>query len=301
VALCSLLSVDDGVSFESAVTVADNGNGVAISPMITTNGAGKWTAVFIEDGGVRKATSTTGNSWTEQSDPFSTRFTGSITPFIAKDGDDSWVVAWASETEVKFVRSSNVGINWSPWTILHPPHPSADPFTAQSPRLATDGNGHWVAVWHNYDSVPELYDVYTARSSDGGATWSEPVNLTAPIESNLDSYPDVATDGAGNWIIVWESRVHRGKGDDDIKFVHSTDNGATWTAPEFLNAGQATDGTESHDQRPRIAAGPNGTFVVSWNFYDRTAAPYGTDLDVLFTRGSFTAPTGSPESGVVVK
>src|ERR1043165_3431020 len=114
-----------------------------------------------------------------------------------------------------------------------------------SPRIATDGNNHWVAVWHSTENLGGAIgtdmDVFTSRSSDRGVTGTAPIVLNTTAAGDgaaLDRFPSVTTDGAGNWIAVWESSNSLGGTigtDVDILFSRSTDNGATWTPPAPLN------------------------------------------------------------------
>ena len=76
--------------------------------------------------------------------------------------------------------------------------------------MATDGNGNWVAVWtssadiNGYGSDP---DILSARSSDDGATWSDPIAVnhfaaTEGVRGTGDNRPAIAADGSGNWIVA---------------------------------------------------------------------------------------------------
>ncbi len=56
-----------------------------------------------------------------------------------------------------------------------------------------------------------------ARSTDGGVTWSAPSALdpNAGVDAGDDIAPQLATDGWGTWVAVWESADALG-GDNDI-------------------------------------------------------------------------------------
>src|SRR3972149_7532421 len=73
-----------------------------------------------------------------------------------------------------------------------------------APEVTTDGAGNWVAIWETSHNGTR-YDVHVARSTDAGATWADPVLLTAdaPPDSGAWRDPYVATDGAGTWLAVW--------------------------------------------------------------------------------------------------
>lgn len=79
-------------------------------------------------------------------------------------------------------------------------------------RIATDGDGEWVAIWDT-DSDPYLIggsdrDVVFADSTDHADSWSV-ANYVDHRDANLDDnindgWPDIATDGAGRWIAAWQ-------------------------------------------------------------------------------------------------
>jgi hypothetical protein len=65
----------------------------------------------------------------------------------------------------------------------------------------------------------------------------------------------------------WDSAA----GQFDVKFVQSTDGGATWSAPVKVNDNAESNASDYTDQfQPSIAAGPNGAVAIA--FYDRRAA-----------------------------
>ena len=70
------------------------------------------------------------------------------------------------------------------------------------PQVTTDGAGNWVAVWTFFGANP---NVLVSRSADDGGTWTAPVPLnTKPGADTTHESCQVTTDGAGNWVAVWE-------------------------------------------------------------------------------------------------
>ena len=100
-----------------------------------------------------------------------------------------------------------------------------------SPHLATDGQGTWLAVWESIGrGLGFDGDVAFARSTDDGATWSDPapLNTNAAIDSAIDSPALVTTDGLGTWVVSWRIQGPPGHplgGDEDVLFARSIDGG----------------------------------------------------------------------------
>ncbi|MCJ7510059.1 MAG: glycoside hydrolase, partial [Dehalococcoidia bacterium] len=100
------------------------------------------------------------------------------------------------------------------------------------PQVTTDGVGHWVAVWQSTENlggtIGHDWDILVARSTNNGATWTAPaaLNTNAATDSGGDWWPQVTTDGAGNWVAVWSSTENLGGTigtDADILVARSTD------------------------------------------------------------------------------
>jgi len=71
------------------------------------------------------------------------------------------------------------------------------------------------------------FDVYTVRSTDGGATWGTPqrVDDLAPQPLAFSRLPYLVADGTGNTWAVW---ADSGSGQPQIAARHSSDGGASW-------------------------------------------------------------------------
>ncbi len=139
--------------------------------------------------------------------------------------------------------------------------------------------------------------------AEGGTpayAWTYPaaLNTAAATDSGEDRHPQVTTDGAGNWLAVWDStwwNVGGGIGTDrDILVARSIDNGATWTAPAALNTNAASD--SGHDSEPQVATDGGGNWLAVW-YSDEPNLGSGleTDYDILVSRStdngaSWTAP-----------
>jgi hypothetical protein len=143
---------------------------------------------------------------------------------------------------------------------------ASDTLSDNDVQLAADSNGHWVAVWTVGDESSDT-DIVVARSSDDGDSWSTPVYLNpwGETDSGLDQQPALATDQNGTWIVVWstENPVQGGADTSDLDLVYtrSTNNGASWSTPFYLNSDAPNpNGPNSH---PVIEFG-DGAWVVVW-------------------------------------
>jgi hypothetical protein len=232
---------------------------------VTTDGAGNWVAAttgpyvsISSDNGITWSTPTLvlpGNAapgfWAYE-------------PDVVTDGAGTWLLAWAEDpdgglfgvdAEVYLSRSTDNGATWSTG-VLFASNAGTDLEYDNRPRLATDGAGNWMAVWHTSDPVHGDDDLMFTTSSDNGLTWSpvDWIDPLAPLETQDDNWAAVATDGTGTWVVAYNNNpgVTTGK----LRTFRSTDFGATWVGPKQINTtlGLAVADIES--------SGP-GVFVVA--------------------------------------
>jgi len=223
-------------------------------------------------------------------------------PQVTTDGAGHWVAVWMSkdslggtigtEGDILVARSANNGATWTAPVALNT-NAATDSGYDESPQAATDGAGHWVAVWQSFDylggPLGSDYDILVARSTNNGATWTAPaaLNTNAATDSGGDQLPQVTTDGRGNWAAVWGSNENLGGTigtDYDILVARSYNNGATWTAPATLNTNAATD--SGSDWSPQVTTDGAGKWVAVWASSDTLGGTIGTDTDILVARST---------------
>lgn len=219
---------------------------------------------------------------------------------IATDGRGVWLALWqssspgtraastlGSDADILFVRSGDNGSTWSapaPVSALAAHDQGQD----LSPALATDGKGIWIAVWSSTEDLNKAgrrdRDLQVAISSDNGLTWATPRNLNtnAGRDWGDDDSPDIATDGAGRWLVVWHSTDSLGNtvgGDGDVLVSSSTDAGLTWTAPAPIDKGAAGD--RHSDDTPSLATDGRGHWVIAWSSGGPSADNLRYDHNIL--------------------
>jgi hypothetical protein len=132
--------------------------------------------------------------------------------------------------------------------------------------LAIDpGTGDVVMSWVEGDTSG--YALKVARSTDGGATWSEPsavTTSTGEVKPHAEAAPRlVAASGA---LGVFWSRQHHVPGRrfpaSEMRFARSLDGGRAWSAPITLND-DTTGAPAGHTFHGATAVG-DSTFVVAW-------------------------------------
>ncbi|MFC1734494.1 hypothetical protein ACFL1X_00140 [Candidatus Hydrogenedentota bacterium] len=279
-------------------------------PHIVTDGAGNWLVEWVEwstnndYGGtndydvITARSKDNGATWPSQAFLASNSGGGS---HIATDGHGMWMVAWISDDDIGgtigtdedilFSRSANNGVTWST-----PAPVNADAATDARDesfiKLATDGSGNWLALWDVYNDLggESDADVFMSRSTDSGVTWTNPASLNRYTSkaSHRDRWSYPATDGAGNWINIWQSTNTLGgtTGEDvDILFAR---------LPAINNPGRqytTTGDTLTFTVSTSVLGGPTPSLTAS-NLPDDS-----TFIDNGDGKGTFTWITDAADAG----
>src|SRR6476646_1158996 len=120
-----------------------------------------------------------------------------------------------------------------------------------TPQHAVDQSGNIYMVWE--DDTNTNSNILFSRSTDGGATFSAPNNISRT--SGFSFNPRIATDNHGGINVVWEDFT---PGNLDVMFSHSTDGGLTFSTP--INVSNDPPDSAS----PQIAADTGGNIYVVW-------------------------------------
>ncbi len=189
-----------------------------------------------------------------------------FTPQTAVDSAGNIFVVWEDDTNtnanILFSRSSDGGATFS--APINLSHSRLFPF---GPRISVDSHDGINVVWN--DNSPGNLDVFFSRSTDGGLTFSSPVNVSH--DASASSSPQVAADSTGNIFVVWEND----SGVLGVLFSRSVDGGLTFSAPAMVSTN--TSGSIS----PQMAVGPTGNVYLAWedDFVSGSDVSFNRSLD----------------------
>ncbi|OPX35030.1 MAG: hypothetical protein B1H11_09755 [Desulfobacteraceae bacterium 4484_190.1] len=160
------------------------------------------------------------------------------------------------------------------------------------PAMVTDAAGNIYIVWHdNRDGYDKSWDIYFAKSTDGGDTFSTNAIVSAHKEGVTQYEPSLAVDSSGTNVYVSWTRLYRDndneRWDYDIYFAKSTDSGANFSTPV-----QVDDGTD-WQYKSDIAVGASGNVYIVWT--DRRNNGIS---DVYFTKSTDGGTTFSDNTCV---
>lgn len=146
-----------------------------------------------------------------------------------------------SKGDIMFAKSTDGGK-----TFGKPVKLSTVPFNQGSVPVVTP-TGDIVVLWNQFDGE-DTSTLVSARSSDGGTTWTKPTSIAVatPLPSPLPNsnfrtalLPGFAVDtsggpNAGALYAVWNDYATE---DSEVLLSVSRDGGATWEAPVVVNSG----------------------------------------------------------------
>jgi hypothetical protein len=159
--------------------------------------------------------------------PFRDRVYVTWTRFLFNPDNGRYV-----QSPIFFASSSNGGR-----TFTAPKSIAGNVLYSQGSRPVVGPDGALYVFWDGATRLSSLDSTYMAKSSDGGATWSKPVqvatlNDSEPLDGSafrVNSYPAAAVAPNGDLYATWTT-LQEPAGNVAV-YSRSTNGGATWSAP----------------------------------------------------------------------
>jgi len=264
------LSYTTGSSFSPRIAV----NGENIHVVWYDNASGSFEIFY-------KRSIDNGNTWSQER-LLSNNGTLSIVDDIAVSGNDIHVLSSddvpdSSDTppgnvEIFYKRSADNGNTWSDRQLTNNQGVSRDA------AVAVNGNNIHV-VWE--DDSPGDSEIFYMRSTDGGHTWSE--QQLSDSESEDPRFPEIAV--AGHSVhVVWSGYF---KGNYEIFYMRSVDNGNTWTSQRLSNS-------TGDSWNPAVAATADNVHVI-WSDDTRSDDIPGGRTEIFYIRSRDNGNTWSEQ------
>lgn len=196
-------------------------------------------------------------------------------PRLAADGNNLYAIWEESQNggnRIIFARSTDQGNTFSKLVNLT----TGIRIDSETPNIAVFQKNVYV-VWT--DDSKGNFDIFFTKSTDGGNTFSKPLNLSN--NPGLSYQPSISIDENNTVYIVW---TDNSQGNYNILFAKSVDNGDTFTKPIALGN---TNGVSNF---PSITTLGNNTVYIVWSHKNNTDFnPSNTQnqtqtYDVFFTR-----------------
>ncbi|TQF01365.1 exo-alpha-sialidase [Kitasatospora acidiphila] len=183
-----------------------------------------------------------------------------ITTICASNGSCAFATG---DVNAVMQKSTDGGRTWSAMSHISPGYPNSG---GDSAPILVEPDGSLDVVYQGYtvtniptDDLTVAY-TYAARSTDGGATWSQPVRIgpDAGSMNNSEWWIDgsEALGPDGTLYATWDTQ---GTSTDTGWLAYSKDHGATWSTPV-----QAPPDTLNVPHVMQVVAGPPGIAYVGW-------------------------------------
>ena len=182
-------------------------------------------------------------------------------PKIAADSSGNIYVVWHDNRsrdswDIYLAKSEDGGGSFLPSARVNDYVSGMDQY---EPDLALDSFGNIYVSWNRYyyDGGQYDYDVYMAKSTDGGATFGPNVKVNDGPDWQYKS--SIKVGPSGNVYVTWTDR--RNEGISDIYFAKSIDGGSSFST----NVDPVNSYTEQSQGYPEMALDTDEVIYIVWN------------------------------------
>lgn len=262
------VSVDGGVTWQARGALPGGGDvtltGLAVTPL------GRWLAVWaVDDPVVEIRASHSDDAGLSWSTPIVVSAAQASKLEVVHDGANGFVASWTVNLFGNYVTHSPDGVSWAAPVFADPSGITWALYGQRIGDLVSDGRGRCML------QIIGAGGLHVVTTTDGGVTWSLPVNVDARAPASIA----LATDG-GVWMSATTQSV--------FPFIHfdanvSQDFGVTWSAPTPVVPQPFGHGGL------QLASDSAGNWLLAWN-----DGFLGVDTDVAVSRSADRGATWTP-------
>ncbi|MBK8505292.1 MAG: hypothetical protein IPL46_25695 [Saprospiraceae bacterium] len=186
-------------------------------------------------------------------------------PAVAMDADGDFVVVWQSENQASGTSGLDIyGRRYNSNGMAQGVEYLVNTFTTGNqvtPSVAMDDSGNFVVVWGSKDQegMGSDYGIYAQRYSSVGALAGVEFRINQ-VTSDDQQTPDIAMNGDGDFVVVWQSRDQEGAASGlGIYGRKYNATGVAQVSELLINTV-----TTSNQSQPAVSLEKNGDFVIVW-------------------------------------
>lgn len=232
---------------ESSIAVNPRNPNNLIGSAVDYRGSSSTWAYFSFDGGRTWDNVSLGRArpgWSSTNDP-SVAFNRNGTGYLCYGGFNRTGNAQFGENGIFVSITTDGGRTWSQQhiaVIIHTGQQTADSAFEDKYYVHVDTSStspyvdHLYIPWKRVINSDSSTQIVIAKSTDGGATWLPPVNVSNRFPQTSEdttfgqSFPLARTGPDGTVHVVWNSGTERA-----VRYAKSTDGGATFSAPSIIH------------------------------------------------------------------
>jgi hypothetical protein len=213
-------------------------------------------------------------------------------PSVASDSAGNFVVAWASNQDGSYsgIFAQRFASTGSPLGGEFRVNTYTTGYQ-YNPAVASDAVGNFVVTWHSFPQDGSSYGIFAQRFGSSGVPLGGEFRVNS-YTTGVQSYPVIASDPAGNFVVVWNSLNQ--DGNSSGVFAQRFANTGTPLGGEFRANTYTTGGQFS----PSVAIDSAGALAIAWEsaqddeisggIFSQRFASTGAPLGVEFRVNTYT-------------
>lgn len=208
-------------------------------------------------------------------------------PDVAMDPNGNFAVAWLNDKSSNSIMARLFNADGSAKTEPFEVNTTAFNSVTQ-PSVAMDETGCFIVTWDGDPNLASMDDIHARIFDPNGTAFGEQFIVNTTTE-HAQQNPQVAMNGPGEFVIVWDSRIDPNVNERDI-FCRRFDCFGEPVGSEF----QLNSTTDADQRSPAVAIGLDGRFVTVWQSDEQDGSRFG-----VFGRSDFILEPADSNDAIV--